>query len=128
MILSDLALLRDDGVTTTTFKPLSNVKMLTKWQEDDLTIPVAERESISTQLRPASNNVKRKVTTKVNLPYRPASIDGITQPLKHVEFITYANVPEDAPVAVIKDAAALAIAAQSDALIEDIYLNGRAPV
>jgi len=128
MQLANISLLRSDGITSTSFTPLNNQNYLTSLQEDDLNKSVDVRETLSVKLRPGSNTTKRKVTQKVQVPYRPAAIDGVTQAIKTIETIVVFNVPLDASPALIQDCAALTTAAIANAIVEDIYVNGRAPV
>lgn len=126
--IATIALLLNDAVTSVDFDPVQNNNLLAVFQEDDLTKSVDLRKSVTTKLRPGSNTIKRKVTVKTQLPYRPAAVDGVTQKIEMIESINTFNVPLSASTSDIEDLVALQSNATAATLVRDILVNGRAPV
>jgi len=128
MNINTITLTRSDNVATTSLVPMSNQNGLAVFQEDDAAKVVELREVLSVKLRPGKGAVKRKVTSKYLLPFRPADVDSLTQPIENMEGICTFNIPVNASTSDIEDLVVLTVRAVADDIIADIIENGRAPV
>jgi hypothetical protein len=128
MNLVNISPVKADGTTVFTCVPLRNDNNLTTFQEDNLSVAVQMRGAISLALRPGTATQKRKFTQKTKLPYQPAPIDGITQPIKFGEVHVTIVMDDDATSTFIEDAVAISSNTLQEAMVKDIYTNGRSPV
>lgn len=79
------------------FVPKSNNDFLTKWSDSQDGVTTEMQPTLSMSMREAKGSIKRKTTVKIAVPYRPAAIDGVTQPVKTIETILTMLVDGDAP-------------------------------
>lgn len=123
--------LKNHAATVQWFNPTTKVGLIAKWRLDDEAISVSERATASVGLREASANAvgltKRKVTMKNRIPYRPSSIDGITQELQFVEAVCTYIIPSDAPGGVIDDLIANVRHSSYSSMVNDLILDGAFP-
>ena len=98
---------------------------------DTLGISVALKPRISLSMRPGElskgKRIKRKVTVKINVPYQPISVDGITPAVDSIESVITLNVPLDASEADIVDIVKFQQDAFSETQLTDAIVSGNMP-
>lgn len=115
--------------STRVYTPISNNQSgkLVVLENSDDAIAKSLRDKVSFSLRDGSSTVRRKVVTKLAVPYQPAAVDGVLPPIAIAERIITDLIPESATSVELTQLELLAAQANTDPMYVDLVNNGRFP-